>query len=262
MPKQRTFPWCSLQSGRQFPCCAKQKQPGRAAGNKAGPQGRWTGGIYFQLAGRWRGCPWWTASGERPGVGHQWTRPSVRQPRERSPADTGLSPLLWPQFVNFAKTKQCICTVHCKAGAKLNAGVFGGGKETCQARMGIYTSKSSLVSVWVQGWTWAWTLAVMPAAIRLCNLQISVNFHILCASLKSDASCQKTGRPAPHDHWVQLGPDSSSSEGATVVQPWSKPEQPKAMDSVFQGEHHPPRLGDFPWVCFTTGGTPYLVDIS
>lgn len=51
-----------------------------------------------------------------------------------------------------------------------------------------------------------------------------------------------------------------------MVQPWSKPEQPMdsnvAMDNVFQGEHHPPRLGDFPWVCFTTGGTPYLVDIS
>lgn len=102
----------------------------------------------------------------------------------------------------------------------------------------------------------------MPAAIRLCNLQISVNIHILCASPKSDASCQKAVPPAPRDHWVQLGPDSSSSEGATVVQPWSKPEQPKAMDGVFQGEHHPPRPGDFPWVCFTTEGTPYLADIS
>lgn len=166
MPKQWTFPWFSLQQGWQFPCCAKQKQSGRAFGNKAGPQGWWTRGIYFQFAGRRRGCPWWTASGERPGVGHQWAWPSVQQSRERSPADTGLSPPLWPWVLDFAKAKKRIFTIYCKAGAKIHECVVWGGKEMCQAQMGLYTSKSNLVSLWVQAWIWAWTTSQWC----LCNL--------------------------------------------------------------------------------------------
>lgn len=46
------------------------------------------------------------------------------------------------------------------------------------------------------------------------------------------------------------------------MQPWSKSEQPTAMDGLFQDERHHPRLSDFPWVCFMTEGTPYLVDTS
>lgn len=61
--------------------------------------------------------------------------------------------------------------------------------------------------------------------------------------------------------WV-LTPPAQKELQCSLVQPWSKPEQPTAMDGLFQDEHYPPRLSDFPWVCFMTEGTPYLVDAS
>lgn len=56
-----------------------------------------------------------------------------------------------PRFLDFAKAKKRIFTIHCKAGAKINECVVWGGKEMCQDWMGLYTSKSSLFSLWVQG---------------------------------------------------------------------------------------------------------------
>lgn len=61
--------------------------------------------------------------------------------------------------------------------------------------------------------------------------------------------------------WV-LTPPAPKELQCSLVQPWSKPGQPMAMDGLFQDERYPPRLSDFPWLCFMTEGTPYLVDTS
>lgn len=37
-------------------------------------------------------------------------------------------------------------------------------------------------------------------------------------------------------------PPAQKEPQCSLVQPWSKPEQPKAMDGMFQDEHHPPKL--------------------